>query len=90
VIKHINLRVYGRVQGVWYRKSTREKAITLGINGFVKNVEDGSVYIEAEGPDKPLKTFVEWCKKGPQYAVVAKIEIEESTVKSYKSFDVSY
>ncbi|MBT8263030.1 MAG: acylphosphatase [Bacteroidia bacterium] len=90
MIKHINLRVYGKVQGVWYRKSTQEKAITLGITGFVKNVEDGSVYIEAEGPDTPLKKLIEWCKIGPQHAVVTNVEIEESASKSFKSFDIAY
>lgn len=90
MIKHVNLKVYGKVQGVWYRKSAQEKAIALGIFGFVKNMKDGSVYIEAEGPDELLQTFVEWCRNGPQYAVVADVEVEEATIKSFKGFDISY
>ena len=69
----VHLIVEGRVQGVWYRDSTRIKATELEIRGWVKNKPDGSVEITAEGPEKNIRKFVEWCHEGPQYAVVTKI-----------------
>ncbi|MDG1850558.1 MAG: acylphosphatase, partial [Gammaproteobacteria bacterium] len=47
-MKHINVTVSGRVQGVYFRATTKEVADTLGVTGFVKNQADGSVYLEAE------------------------------------------
>ena len=72
-----SIRVYGRVQQVGFRFYTHKKANELGITGFVKNEPDGSVYIEAEGDEVPLDHFVLWCHKGPQWARVDKILIND-------------
>jgi acylphosphatase len=61
------IHVRGYVQGVGFRWSAVREAKYRGIAGFVKNLSDGSVYIEAEGSGKQLRAFVEWCKKGPGY-----------------------
>lgn len=66
----IAMRVYGRVQGVGYREATRTKALALGLKGFVLNEPDGTVYLEAEGPDDKLDALIAWCKQGPPLAHV--------------------
>lgn len=57
-MRHINVTVSGRVQGVYFRASTKEVADSLGISGFVKNQPDGSVYLEAEGESEILDSFL--------------------------------
>lgn len=86
--KHFAITVYGKVQGVFFRLSTKEYADKLGIKGFVKNQEDGSVYIEAEGPSPLIEQFIAWCKKGPERAVVEKVEQQEFQLKNYVNFEV--
>ena len=65
-MKHYNLKITGRVHGVWYRGSARDKARQLCVKGFARNEDDGSVYIEAEGRESNLAQFIAWCRKGPQ------------------------
>ena len=86
--KHVKLKIYGRVQGVWYRASTERKAKELGICGIVKNEPDGTVYAELEGTDEQIKKMIDWCKKGPPLSKVSKIEKVEGDVTNYTSFDV--
>lgn len=62
------LKVSGKVQGVWFRASTEKEAVRLGINGWVKNCNDGSVQIWAEGSN--LEEFIQWCHEGPPQARV--------------------
>lgn len=85
---HINIKVIGKVQGVWYRKSTLEEATRIGVKGFVKNEPDGSVYIEAEGTEQQLESLVSWCKKGPELARVDNCEVSESTVVNFTDFRI--
>lgn len=61
------ITVNGRVQGVGFRYSTLREARRLGICGFVRNMPDGSVYIEAEASEEVLKNFVKWCEQGPGF-----------------------
>ena len=86
--KCLYLQVFGLVQGVWFRRSTMEKAIELGLSGIVRNEKDGSVYIEAEGAEDNLKIFSEWCKKGPSGAKVIKLIEEEIPFKKYSAFTI--
>ena len=83
---HINIKIFGRVQGVFFRDSAGKKAEELGIAGFARNEPDGSVYIEAEGGEKELQEFVEWCKAGPEFAKVEKAETSYGEVKGFKGF----
>jgi len=82
------ITVAGKVQGVFYRASCKEKAIELGIKGFVRNEPDGKVYIEAEGRDELLDQFVSWCNEGPRMARVDQIDVEEGEVKNFTSFEI--
>lgn len=88
-MKHYNIRITGRVQGVWYRDSARSKARELGIRGFVRNDPDGSVYIEAEGEERELKELVQWCWDGPPRAKVENVDVEEGEMKDFTSFEIS-
>ncbi|SEL07274.1 acylphosphatase [Aquimarina amphilecti] len=90
MVKHYNIVVKGKVQGVWYRKSTLEKAWKLDVRGIVKNMSDGNVYIEVEGNKTQLKTFLDWCGKGPELAEVTDVSIEEGDVLPYTMFEIRY
>ncbi len=90
MIKKANILVSGRVQGVFYRSSTRDKALELGIKGWVMNKPDGSVYIEAEADESNLDHFIEWCKKGPMMARVDNIDIRHQSPEGFPGFEVRY
>lgn len=89
MLKHYNIKVTGEVQGVWYRKSTQQKAVELGIKGFVQNQPDWSVYIEAEGTETQLKTLLDWCAKGPEHAKVEKVVWEEKELQFFEDFVIT-
>jgi len=72
----VHILVKGRVQGVFYRHSTREKATLLGLSGLVRNLPDGEVEIEASGPRQALDALVLWAKHGPPHAAVESVDVE--------------
>ncbi|MFD2246949.1 acylphosphatase [Pontibacter ruber] len=86
--KRIAIRVHGKVQGVFFRASTQEKAQELGLSGFVQNEDDGTVYLEAEGEEAVLKELEQWVHEGPRHARVDKVEVEEKEeLKGFKGFE---
>jgi acylphosphatase len=87
-VKHFNIRVSGKVQGVFFRASTKEQADQLGVKGFVRNELNGDVYIEVEGDEEQLKIFSDWCSRGPSRARVDSIKVEESDLKNFGSFEI--
>lgn len=87
-MKHFNITVSGKVQGVFYRQSTMEFSGRSRISGFVRNEPDGSVYIEAEGAVEQLNKLVEWCKRGPTRAVVSDVKVSEGEIKNYSAFEI--
>lgn len=86
--KHFNIKIFGQVQGVFFRASAREKATSLGINGFVQNQPNGSVYIEAEGENDGLNQFLSWCHEGPSAASVDEVKITEGPLKNFSGFSI--
>jgi len=86
--RHISILISGKVQGVFFRASTKEKADELGITGFVQNQPDGRVYIEAEGDNEKLILFEAWCKHGPPRAIVERAEIKEGSLKYFFGFSI--
>lgn len=86
--KAIIIEVKGRVQGVGFRYYTKKTAEELQIAGFVKNLPNGNVYIEAEGEGEFLDLFVDWCCKGPQWARVLEILISDTPVIGLTEFDI--
>jgi acylphosphatase len=85
---HLTLRIYGTVQGVFFRQSAKEKADELGLTGLVRNEPDGSVYLEAEGDPQKLGKLREWCQVGPRSAKVTRVETETGQAKGYDRFEV--
>lgn len=71
-----------------FRWSAAKEARNRGINGFVKNLSNGSVYIEAEGSEEQLKAFLEWCKKGPGYSFVESVIADSFPALNYKDFRI--
>jgi acylphosphatase len=84
--KHFNIKISGRVQGVFFRASTKAKAEELGISGYVQNESDGTVYVEAEGDEEILDQFIRWCKRGPELAQVTSCTIEPGGVEGHQGF----
>ncbi|MBC8321720.1 MAG: acylphosphatase [Bacteroidetes bacterium] len=80
------IKVYGKVQGVGFRFYTNKKAVELGILGYVQNKPDGSVYIEAQGDEIDLLTFIDWCNIGPQWARVSNVESQFFPPINYDGF----
>jgi acylphosphatase len=88
-MKHVSIRVYGRVQGVFFRASAKEKAEELTIHGNVRNEHDGSVAIEAEGPDEAIEKFIAWCRTGPKLARVDRCEVNVGEMRNIKDFSIA-
>jgi acylphosphatase len=87
----IGLVIEGRVQGVWFRDSTRHEAKALGVSGWVKNRRDGAVEVVAEGPEEKVRELVAWCRHGPPHAVVTGVrEREEPWQGEFDSFDIVF
>jgi acylphosphatase len=80
----MRVRVRGRVQGVFFRAETRVRAGSLGLVGWVRNAADGSVEAVFEGEPERVESMVEWCRRGPDGAIVDEVEtvVEEPTGES--------
>jgi len=73
--RRIHACVSGRVQGVYYRASTREMAASLGLAGWVRNLPDGRVELEAEGPERDMGMLLAWLREGPPSARVDDVAV---------------
>lgn len=87
-MKHINIKITGKVQGVFFRASTKAVADHMGVKGLVKNEKDGTVYIEAEADAVTLDMFLDWCREGPEKAKVENVTVEDGEPKNYRNFEV--
>ncbi|MCW5909243.1 MAG: acylphosphatase [Chitinophagales bacterium] len=88
-MKHFNITVRGKVQGVYYRASAKQMADLLGVKGFVCNQPDGIVYIEAEADEELLIKFVQWCHHGPAKAEVETVSVTDGAVQGFASFEIN-
>jgi acylphosphatase len=87
--KHYNITVKGRVQGVGFRYNARRQALTLGLDGFARNMSDGSVYIEAEGYQSELDEFVEWCRVGSSGSRIIDVIVSVSNLEGLTGFSIN-
>ncbi len=90
-MQRVHLLIAGRVQGVFYRASTREKAVELGLKGWVRNLPDGRVEAVAEGDPAVVEKLVEWCRQGPPGARVDGVDVDYQEYKGeFHDFSVRY
>jgi acylphosphatase len=87
---HKNIVIQGWVQGVGFRYAARKTAFQYGITGFVRNLPDGSVYIEAEGPEAAVEEFITWCHTGPARSQIRSVTIEGGSLREFKDFIITY
>jgi len=78
------------VQGVGFRWNAAREAWTRGITGYVKNMPDGSVFIEAEGTREQLDGFAAWCRSGPGRGFVDYAEVSEGPTAGYSDFTIRH
>jgi acylphosphatase len=86
----LQLRISGKVQGVWYRASAKDAAISFGVKGKVWNESNGDVGVIAQGEKENVDAFVSWCWQGPPLASVKDVIVQAlETEDIYSSFDIS-
>jgi len=87
----VRLFIKGRVQGVWFRDSTRQEAGRLGVTGWARNIPDGRVEVLAEGPANKVRSLIDWCHQGPPLARVDQVEESfEEWTGEFSSFSIVF
>ena len=90
-MKAFKATVSGKVQGVWFRDSTRQEAIKLKVTGWVKNMPGGTVYLEAEVQENNLKSLKRWLHIGSPHSRVDRVDLQWiMPTKSYSTFTVIF
>ena len=84
----VRIKIEGKVQGVFYRQRTKEKAGELGLKGTVRNCDDDSVEVIATGAKEQLDKLIGWCKLGPPRARVTNVYAEELSLREFKEFSI--
>jgi len=88
-LKQAHIFVSGRVQGVYYRQSTKERALALGIQGWTRNLADKRVEIVAQGSQEQLDALIQWCELGPDLAKVERVEVAfEAPSSAHEGFRI--
>ena len=86
-----HIKVYGIVQGVFFRSSMKRVADKLGVKGWVRNLPDGSVEAVVEGPRDRVEELIKWAHKGPSLARVARVEVVwQQYIGEFKDFRIKY
>jgi len=89
--ERVHLIIRGHVQGVFYRASTRETALRLGLKGWVRNLPNGDVEAVFQGPEEQLQKAIDWCWEGPPGATVTKIDQKwDDCPGEFSGFEVRY
>ncbi|HEC89179.1 MAG: acylphosphatase [Thermoplasmata archaeon] len=89
VAKHV--LISGRVQGVWFRATTKEKAEEYNIKGWVRNTSDGKVEAVFIGEEEDVEKMIQWCHHGPPLARVEKVEVSSyPSTEDFKDFTIRY
>jgi DNA ligase D-like protein (predicted 3'-phosphoesterase) len=86
--KGVRATVRGSVQGIGLREATVRRADDLGVLGWVRNEDDGTVVVQAEGPDEAVDALVEWLGKGPRGAAVEEVDVDKGKVEGHEQFAI--
>ncbi|HIP38535.1 MAG TPA: acylphosphatase [Desulfocapsa sulfexigens] len=90
-IKRMYATVHGRVQGVFFRETTRQEAQKLGLTGWVRNVANGTVETEFQGEEGKVKQLLEWLPQGSSMSQVTRVESREiDPVSGEFEFEISW
>lgn len=89
-MRRVHVFISGKVQGVWFRSSTKRIAEQLGLNGWVKNLPDGRVEAVFEGDPEKIERAIEWCRIGPLNARVEKVDIFYEKPEGLNRFEIRY
>jgi acylphosphatase len=81
--------VHGRVQGVFFRDTTRRMATSRGVAGWVRNTPEGSVEAVFEGPSEAVEPMVDFCRQGPRGASVESVEVTEEDPEGLTGFSIA-
>lgn len=84
--QRLEIKVTGRVQGVFFRMAAKEQALALRLDGIVANSADDGVVIAVEGEPAVLERFVEWCRRGPENATVRSVDVRSAAPVGLKGF----
>jgi DNA ligase D-like protein (predicted 3'-phosphoesterase) len=84
----VRVAVRGHVQGVFFREATRQRALELGALGWVRNGEEGSVLVHAEGPAQAVEQLVDFLREGPPAARVSEVAVEPAKVEGHEQFAI--
>ena len=84
----VHLVIKGKVQGVYYRASAKEKANELGIKGWIKNTPGGNVEVMAGGDKEQLEKFIQWCWEGPKHAEVSEVIVTMAEGENFNDFSI--
>ena len=87
--KRVRILVSGDVQGVGFRWYCREEAVRRGVGGSVRNLDDGRVEAAFEGDPEAVEAMVEWCRQGPGWARVERVELEEEPPRGEAQFRIT-
>ncbi|GGN87160.1 MULTISPECIES: acylphosphatase [Haloarcula] len=88
--KRVHVYVSGQVQGVYYRATTRDTAREHGVDGWVKNLDDGRVEAVFEGDPDAVDAMVEYCHEGSTRATVTDVEVDEEDPEGVDGFEVRW
>lgn len=85
----VHLLIKGKVQGVFYRATAKRKAHELGITGWIKNTKEGNVEATVSGSEQQISQFINWCKHGPDKAIVEQVIVSETEDMVFDGFVVA-
>jgi acylphosphatase len=84
----VHLVIKGKVQGVFFRATARDVAQALDVKGWVKNTPEGAVEVLATGSEDAVQQFIEWCKRGPDKAVVSAVAVSPRSEEFFADFRI--
>ena len=87
-MRAVQLIVSGKVQGVFFRDSTRRKAIELGLVGYAKNLADGTVEISAQGNEEKINELIAFIKNNPGHSKVKYVKINHKELENFSGFEI--